>query len=253
MLVDFAKNLEFREFVRAVAYWLQRADPDGEDQKADDALSGRKLHLSQSVDGVWFLNGVLDPISGEIVSRQLARIEDALFQLDWAEATERLGREPTLEELERTPAQRRADALVEMAVRSAIAPRDGKRPEPSFSVLVGYETFHGRICELSSGRVIPPGSLVPWLDEATIERAVFDGPSRIIDIGTRRRLFKGATRRAVEIRDRECFQTYCDVGSDRCQADHVVPYAAGGLTTQDNGRMACGFHNRLRHKPPPGS
>ena len=30
----------------------------------------------------------------------------------------------------------------------------------------------------------------------------------------------------------------------------VVPYAAGGETTQTNGRPACGFHNRDRHRRP---
>ncbi|MEA2932919.1 MAG: endonuclease, partial [Actinomycetota bacterium] len=38
-----------------------------------------------------------------------------------------------------------------------------------------------------------------------------------------------------------------------CQVDHVEPWSAGGLTVDDNGRLACGFHNRLRNgrSPPP--
>ena len=45
----------------------------------------------------------------------------------------------------------------------------------------------------------------------------------------------------------------CDAVARDCQVDHIVPYAAGGLTSQDNGRLACGHHNRLRHgkQPPP--
>jgi hypothetical protein len=64
----------------------------------------------------------------------------------------------------------------------------------------------------------------------------------------RRRLFTGATRRAVQVRDRECFHPFCDILATDCQIDHVEPYSAGGLTTQDNGRAACGFHNRDRHR-----
>ena len=30
--------------------------------------------------------------------------------------------------------------------------------------------------------------------------------------------------------------------------DHIETYASGGLTTQDNGRLLCGFHNRLRNQ-----
>ena len=29
---------------------------------------------------------------------------------------------------------------------------------------------------------------------------------------------------------------------------HVQPYSAGGPTVEDNGRVACGYHNRLRHR-----
>jgi hypothetical protein len=197
---------------------------------------------------MWFGDMVLDPVSGTIVSNELKRLEQALFDADWAEATERLGHEPTTSDLGRTPAQRRADALVEMAIRSRTAPAGGKRPEPVFTVLVGWETLKGRICELANGTMVAPGALVPWLDEARLERIVFDAKGRPIDVGVSQRLFTGATRRAIEVRDRECTHPTCDVPSEDCQADHIVPWSMGGPTTVDNGRMACGFHNRERHR-----
>jgi len=83
--------------------------------------------------------------------------------------------------------------------------------------------------------------------------AVFDGPDRIENVGVRRRIFSGATRRAVEVRDRECFHEFCDIPDDGCQIDHVQPWSTGELTVDDNGRTACGYHNRRRHrrtKPP---
>jgi 5-methylcytosine-specific restriction endonuclease McrA len=98
--------------------------------------------------------------------------------------------------------------------------------------------------------VVAPGSLVPWLDEALIERAVF-GPDARVEIGTTSRLFTGATRRAIELRDRECTHPYCDLPADRCQVDHILPYASGGPTNQENGRLLCGYHNRLRNQRPP--
>lgn len=79
---------------------------------------------------------------------------------------------------------------------------------------------------------------------------VFDSPSRVIDVGVRRRLFDGATRRAVRVRDRECFHPTCETPSEDCQVDHVVAYSDGGLTTEANGRTACGFHNRQRNRSP---
>jgi hypothetical protein len=77
---------------------------------------------------------------------------------------------------------------------------------------------------------------------------VFDGPDRVKNVGVRRRIFTGATRRAVEVRDRECFHELCEVPAQHAQVDHIHPYAAGGLTTDDNGRVACGFHHRGRHR-----
>lgn len=116
-------------------------------------------------------------------------------------------------------------------------------------MLVGWETARGRICELANGTVVAPAALVPWPDSARLERVVFDGPSRVIDVGVGRRLFTGATRRAVEVRDQQCFHEFCDVAADDCQVDHIIPHPAGGPTTQANGQLACGFHNRGRHHP----
>ena len=248
LLVKEAKRLSFASFARALAYWRWRADPDGAEDDAATTRQGRWFSLSQSFGGVWFADGTFDPIAGEIVAAELRRIEDELFAVDWAEAKARAGEEVRAPDLRRTPAQRRADALVEMAGRAGAAPAGGRRPEPLFTVLVGYETLAGRICELANGTVLSPGSLVDWLDEAWVERVVFDGASRVIDVGVATRLFTGATRRAVEVRDRQCFHEYCELPGERCQIDHVQPWAAGGPTLAANGRPACAFHNRNRHR-----
>ena len=188
-----------------------------------------------------------DPISRTIVHDELSRIEGELFDQEWKEAKARLGRDPHRDELARRPWQRRADAMVEMAIRSRTAPPGGRRPEPLFTVLVGYEMLSGPILELANGIVLTPGELVPYLDQAWIERVVFDSPSRVIDVGVARRLFTGATRRAVEVRDRYCFDPSCDIPAHLCQIDHIVPYSKGGPTIMSNGRPACGYHNRNRH------
>jgi hypothetical protein len=249
-LVGYTKELGYREFRRALADWSQLADPDGAEERASDQREDRRLHLSQSFEGVWFLDGVLDPIGGEVVARALRRIEDELFAADWAEAKARVGEGVRPSDLARTHARRRADALVEMARRAGAVPAGARLPEPLFTVLVGYETFAGRVCKLASGGVLTPGSLLPWLEEAWVERVVFEGPDRVKNVGHRRRLFSGATRRAVEVRDRECYSEFCDVEAADCEIDHVVPFAAGGLTVDANGRPACAYHNRHRHPPP---
>ena len=254
VLVDKAQSLRYDHFARVVAYWAQLADPDGTEDSAAGQEDQRGLDLSRSFGGCWVGDFVLDPIGGSVVDTMVRRIQAELFAADWAEAKARVGEGVGVSDLRRSHRQRRADALVEMAVRAGTAPADGRRPDPLISVLVGYETFAGRICELADATVVSPGSLLGWLDQAWIERIVFDGPSRVIDVGVTRRLFDGATRRAVQAMHPECFNEFCTVRADRCEIDHIEPYAAGGLTMTGNGRPACGFHNRWRNRrpqPPP--
>ena len=281
LLVDQGCRLTHQEFVRAVGYWRQLADPGGTEEDAEDRTARRDAFLVPSVHGTWLGRLTLDPVAGAIVGNELHRLDRLLFDQEWAEARARLGREPTPHDLARTPGRRRADAFVEMATRSATAPSDGRRPQPLFTVLVGYETVHGRLAELEDGTVLPPGTLLPWLGQADLERAEYR-PDGTIGIGATARLttlscagleqavfapatrvecrptarcFTGATRRAVEVRDRVCRHPSCDLQASRCQVDHIQPYTDHGPTTQANGRLLCGPHNRMRNhrspRPPP--
>ena len=252
LLVEHATNLEFGDFAQSMALWEQLADPDGTEEDAMAQKERRDVYLVPTIDGMHLGKMTLDPISGAMVASELARLERLEFEADWAEAKERLGHDPHVSDLRRTPAQRRADAMVEMAIRSRSAPSDGRRPDPLLSVLIDFPTLMGlgRICQLSGGLVITPGSLLPWLSEAYIERAVFTPDGRV-EVSESARFFTGATRRALELRDRRCTHPFCDEPIERCQADHVIEYAHGGPTTQANGRLLCAFHNRLRNQRPP--
>jgi Domain of unknown function (DUF222) len=246
-LVGHAKVLHPRAFARVVAYWRQCADADGIEDEAERLTAERRVHLSSSFEGRWFLDGVLDPVGGEVLATALSSIDDELFRADWAEARARSGDAAGTGDLARTPAQRRADALVELARRATAVPEGARSRRPLFSVLLDVGTFTERVCELARSRLaVAPGALVPWLAEADVERVVFDGPDRVLAVGAARRFFAGADRRAIEVRDRECVHPLCDVPAEDCEVDHVVPFAEGGPTTAENGRLACGFHNRSR-------
>ena len=247
MLVAQAAELGFEDFARVLAYWKQLADPDGAEAADEERKGARNVFLESSLNGMWLGQMTLDPISGSIVANELNRLEHELFEADCAEAKERLGRTARVDELARTSGQRRADAMVEMATRSASAPAEGIRPAPLFSVFVGYETIHGRICELENATVLAPSALAPWMDSAYFERAIFSLGNRV-DVSVRARLFSGGTRRAIELRDRMCTHPHCYEPAETCQVDHIQTYADGGPTTQDNGRLLCGFHNRLRNQ-----
>jgi hypothetical protein len=79
----------------------------------------------------------------------------------------------------RTRAQRRLDALVEMAIRAASNGNGGGRPRPLVTVVVGDHSFR-RLCELSDGTVITPGELVPYVGDLDVNTILFDGPFHAI-------------------------------------------------------------------------
>ncbi len=272
-LVEQGTKLSHHQFIQYMTYWKHRADREGAEDEAQRHCAQREVYLVPSFEGVWLGQMTLDPVSGAIVGGELDRLEQLFFEAEWAEARERLGREPLLSELSRTPGQRRADALVEMATRSK-ASNGGRRPAPLFTVLVDYESLHGRLSQLEDGTVLPTGHLLPWLIQADLERATFKvggrveigAPSKLAsltpealhtavftpqgrnEVAPTARLFTGATRRAIEVRDRTCAHPTCDVPASRCQIDHIQPWSQGGDTTQENGRLLCGRHNRMRNQ-----
>jgi hypothetical protein len=246
LLVRHAKELKFAQFAQVASYWRQYADPDGAAESDMERLARRDVSMSEGVDAMWGAKFTLDPIGGTIVAREHSRIEQEFFEIDWAEAKARLRRDPKIHELARTPSQRRADAMVEMATRSASTPANGRRPRPLFSVLIGYETLKGRISQLAEGTVLSPDSLLGWLAGADFERVLF-APAKRVEVSETARFFSGATRRAIELRDQQCTDPYCDIPAERCQIDHIIAFTRGGLTTQENGEVCCGFHNRLRY------
>jgi hypothetical protein len=248
-LVHLAGELRFTQFETAVRYWCHLAAPNDVEDDARRRWLGRRVHCSRTFEGNVVLDALLDPVTGEIVARELERLERELFEADLAEARERVGPGASLTDLARTPAQRRADALRVMAERSAAKPPGALEARVLLQVLTGDKSVE-RICELSNGTVVTPGEVLPLLDRADVERAIFDGPSKVIDLGVRRRLFTGATRTAVQLRDRQCVHPSCDVPAERCEVDHIQPYDRGGPTQQDNGRCLCKYHHR-RARPSP--
>jgi hypothetical protein len=249
-LVGQARSLRWADFVKACGYWLRHARADDPDPDKTDR-EHRHVTIHDGLRGTGILEGELTPLAKATFSGALERIERELFEADWAAAKTVHGDATPPAHLARTPRQRRHDALMEMATRAAATPAGGRKPRPLITVLAGYEAFT-HICELADGTLISPATAADLLDDAVIERIVFDGPSRVLDLGHQRN-FVGAARRAVEVRDRHCAHGAgaCDIPAERCQVDHIWRHHDGGPTRPDNGQLLCGPHNRQREHPPP--
>jgi hypothetical protein len=105
-LVDLARTLRFRQLETVIRYWCHRAAPDGVERDALARYRGRHAHCSSTWEGMVAVDGMLDAIGGEVFGRELARLEEELFDADWAEARERLGDRATKDDLARTAPQR---------------------------------------------------------------------------------------------------------------------------------------------------
>jgi hypothetical protein len=113
------------------------ADPDGFFNDAEENFIRRRLHISQMSDGLFAVDGVLDPVAG-------AAFKTAIDVL----AT------PKGSEDERTPKQRRADALGELALHAmeqgTLPRRHGVKPHINLTM-----TLDGLKGELG----VPPADL----------------------------------------------------------------------------------------------
>lgn len=271
MLVGKALTRSYKRWEQRVAYWEQVVDGErrGDDPEPPDPHeSARKAYVSKTVFDLTRLDAWLDPIGGEAFRETLRRIEREFFDADWKLAKKQHGDAVTVDRLWRTPEQRRADALVEMAHRASVAPKDGKRPLPLVIIHTDVDTFERalarvigceapeplgskRLCETDDGTVISPTQMIEQALLGHVRRLVYEAPGVILDYGRSERLFKGALRQAIQARDRECDHLGCEIPARQCEVDHVIEWDDQGETNHRNGKARCSFHHR-NHKPRPG-
>jgi Domain of unknown function (DUF222) len=151
----------------------------------------------------------------------------------------------------RSPEQRRADALVEVC---RLANACGELPDnggdrPQVVVTMDLDRLQARrgAGRLEDGGQISPESVRRLACDAGVVPAVLDGAGQVLDVGRERRLFTGALRRALVLRDQGCAFPTCDRPAKWCQAHHAKHWIDGGTTDQDNGVLLCGYHHRLIH------
>lgn len=270
-LVAKALTRSYKTWAHQIAYWEQQVDEErrGDDpDPPDPGEDGRAAHVSKTVFDMTRIDAWLDPIGGEAFREALRRIEREFFDADWELAKQSHGESVTVDKLWRTPAQRRADALVEMAHRAMAAPADGKRPLPLVIIHADVDVFEKalarvigceapepfgtqRVCETDDGVVISPTQMIEQALCGHVRRLVYEAPGVILDYGRTQRLFTGALRQAIQARDRECDHTGCEIPARHCEIDHTIEWDDGGETVHTNGRAKCSYHHR-NHKPRPG-
>ncbi len=118
-LLDAAIESRFSDFLRTVEYAVVRARPWDAEDRASRQLEDRYGSSSRTFGGSGKVDAGIDPVGFTTWQAELERLCQHLLEADRAEARDRLGRDPVAAELRRTARQRRADAMVLMAERSA--------------------------------------------------------------------------------------------------------------------------------------
>jgi hypothetical protein len=196
----------------------------------------RNMFLTFRPDGEGgsFLHGRLDPESA-------ATVRAALEPL----AKPRTGADGDL----RTAGRRHADALVELA-RRALTTGDlpdvgAEKPNVTVTIPLSYLLDGLGTATLPDGYPISACTARAMSCDAGIIPAILDSHSCPLDVGRTKRLFTGAARRAVVLRDHGCAFPGCDRPATWCQVHHIVPWWKGGATALTNGVLLCVHHHRL--------
>ncbi|MEU1396327.1 DUF222 domain-containing protein [Micromonospora zamorensis] len=204
------------------------------DAEARRATRDRHLTLSTLTDGRLRLTGILDTETAGLLRAAIDPVSA-----------------PSGPDDQRTPAQRRHDALSDVC---RLALRTGDLPEhggDSAQVVV-TTSYDGLTRQLGSGTLdtglhLTPEAVRRLACDAGILPAVLSGAGLPLDIGRQRRLITGPLRRALVLRDGGCAFPGCDRPPRWCDAHHIEHWADGGQTSLANAVLLCGHHHRHLH------
>ncbi len=236
-LVDTIGAVTMSDAQRLLDYWVQQAAPEHATRDAAAVHERRRLFVSLA-GGMVHLDGRLDPISGEVVITALQALTEPA-NLDPSDT--------------RTPAQRRADALVDLC-RDRLDGGDlpSQRMErPHVVVHLSLDALEGRAgrpCELDQTGVITPGQARLLACDARITRVITGPGSQPLEVGRTTRVIPPAIRLALMVRDRGCAVSGCRAPRRWCDAHHVIHWADGGPTDLDNLVLLCRRHHRMVHE-----
>ncbi|MGI8528852.1 MAG: DUF222 domain-containing protein [Geodermatophilaceae bacterium] len=152
----------------------------------------------------------------------------------------------------RSAAHRRGDALVELARRALAGGElpDSGAERPHLAVTIPYPFLLGELgaARLDGGGRLSPAAARRMACDCRLIPVVLGGPSEVLDVGRSQRLFSGARRRALVLRDMGCAFPGCDRPPAWCEAHHIVSWADGGPTSPGNGVLLCGHHHTVVHR-----
>ena len=219
VLVGTAATMKADDFAELARAWRSIADDELSKLDANEIYERRNLHVHTALYGMGVLNGDLD-------AEGTATLLEALDLACPPDATG--GPVPA-----RSLAQRRADALVDIAAAFLAAQGEGGRPPVGLNVTMDYATLTGEPpadlrqlrCELERVGPIPLETALRLACDCAVGRVVMRGESEVLDLGRQTRLVNRAPARWWRVTVGACGPA---VTGPRCGATPIT--SSGGNT-----------------------
>jgi hypothetical protein len=235
VLAETASTRQHVWLGRVVHHYLSRLDPDGTEP---DPTEQRSLSIARHADGSLTFRGELDAVGGE---KFQAAIE-SIVQADRPEGDMR------------SRAQQQGDALVQLCDNALAA---GGLPilrtvKPHVFLKMGIEDLVDPaagpgVATLGFGATISAARARMLACDGNVTRIVFGPESRPTDLGRTHRVVPPYLRRAIEVRDEHCVFAGCHAPSYWCDVHHLVHWADGGDTSEENSGLLCERHHTKVH------
>ena len=231
-LIDAAKGSRPHEARQAADRWRELHSKESAEERSERRFAKRSLTSKPAEDGLVESRLVLPEAEHRQVMNAITHAAGA-----WIDDG-------------RTPAQRMADGLIQLAKAYAAGTVTGGREKPTLLVGCTPETIAGLSDEpgwTAHGDRIP-ADVVRFLAENAIIRRIVQAGSTILDLGTRVRFASDDQFQALMMRDGGCRFPGCTVPAAWCEVDHLIPFSEGGPSDLDNEVLWCSFHHHVKHR-----
>jgi hypothetical protein len=214
LLLEDAQSSTFKDFNVLLRAWRDYADQDGAADRARKAHDRRDLRMTEEFDGGWRAVGQFGTTMGSITADLHEAFTKAETAVDWEKAIAEHGDAATVDDLARTPGQRRADAWWAMCMAAISHATEGINIDPVLNLVMDHDTFEHhstgehpdpaanpagyrtRRCSTLSGKPIDPHDALGAALIGHVRRVVFDSRGVVVDMGRKSRLFTGTAREA---------------------------------------------------------
>jgi hypothetical protein len=222
-----------RQFTRQ---YRAHVDPEGFLDAANREYARRRLSYTQGLDGMFTYDGLFDVEGGTVLRTALESL---------------MG--PPAADDKRTPAQRRADAMIELA-RQLLGDGGGSAAGSRTQIALTAPLSALRreagapAAELDDIFPVPQETLRRLSCDASIIPVVTSDEGDPLHMGRTVRTWSTSQRRGLAVRDKGCRFPGCDRPVRWCDGHHIKHWADGGPTNKENGALLCRRHHRLVHE-----